>query len=123
MKPLLLACVFLTGTLFTSSAQAADAEITIRVMEIHENNPDAVMRVINLPDEAQLQQTQQLNTDTEQTQLQLREMEMQQERMQQHQQMEIEAQHNQQLPEHMIEQGNNSLQAPDVNNGPLNQGH
>ena len=110
MKSLSLACVFITGILITTSAQAADAEITIRVMDIDESSSDAVMQVITLPDETQLRQRQQLSTDAEQTQLQLREMEMQQERIQQHQQMEIEAQHNQQL------------QAPDVGNGPLNQG-
>lgn len=99
MKTQSLACALLTGMLITSAAQAADAEVTIRVMDINDNSPESVMQVIDLPDETQLQQTQQQrNTTTEKTQLQQSETEMQQ--------MEIEAQHNRALQEQLIDQDN-----------------
>lgn len=107
-----LACILLTGLLMSTAAQAADAEITIRVMDMEENSADAVMRVIPLPDEAQLRQMQQpLNSDTEQAQVRQREMEMQQEQIQP---IEIEAQHNQSLQDQLIDQGNMPQQAMDL---------
>lgn len=99
MKTQSLACALLTGMLITSAAQAADAEVTIRVMDINDNSPESVMQVIDLPNETQLQQTQQQrNTTTEKTQLQQSETEMQQ--------MEIETQHNRALQEQLINQDN-----------------
>lgn len=107
-----LACILLTGLLMSTAAQAADAEITIRVMDMEENSADAVTRVIPLPDEAQLRQMQQqLNSDTEQARMRQREMEMQQEQVQQ---IEIEAQHNQSLQDQLIDQGNMPQQAMDL---------
>lgn len=109
MKTQSLACALITGILITSGAQAADAEVTIRVMDINDNSPESVMQVINLPDETQLQQTQQQrNSTTEQTQLQQREMEMQQ--------IEIEAQHNRALQEQQIDQGDMSQQNIELQN-------
>ena len=99
----------------STAARAEDAEITIRVMGIDESNPDAVTRVINLPDKTQLRQTQrQLNSQTEQQQLQQREMEMQQEQIEP---VEIEALRNQQLQEPMIELDNMPQQAIDLQGG------
>jgi hypothetical protein len=81
-------------------------------MDMEENSADAVMRVIPLPDEAQLRQMQQqLNSDTEQAQVRQREMEMQQEQIQP---IEIEAQHNQSLQDQLIDQGNMPQQAMDL---------
>lgn len=112
MKPQTLACILLTGLLMSTAAQAADAEITIRVMDIEENSADAVMKVIPLPDEAQLRQMQQqLNSNTEQEQVRQREMQMQQEQVQP---IEIEAQHNQTFQDQLIDQGEMSRQAMDL---------
>lgn len=109
MKTQLLACALITGMLITSGAQAADAEVTIRVMDINDNSQESVMQVINLPDEKQLQQTQQQRSSTtEQTQLQQREIEMQQ--------MEIEVQHNQSLQEQQIDQDNMPQQNIELQN-------
>lgn len=115
MKTLPLACALLTGFLMSSAAQAQDAEITIRVMGIDESNPDAVMRIINLPDEAQLRQTQpQHNSQAEQEQSPQRGMEIQQEQIEP---VEIEALRNQQLQEPMIDLDNMPQQAIDLQGG------
>lgn len=112
MKTQPLACILLTGLLMSTAAQAADAEITIRVMDMEENSADAVMKVIPLPDEAQLRQMQQqLNSNTEQEQVRQREMQMQREQVQP---VEIEAQHNQPLQDQLIDQGEMSRQAMDL---------
>jgi hypothetical protein len=112
MKTLPLACALLTGFLMSSAAQAQDAEITIRVMGIDESNPDAVMRIINLPDEAQLRQTQpQDNSQAEQQQSHQSGMEIQQEQIEP---VEIEALRNQQLQEPMIDLDNMPQQAIDL---------
>lgn len=89
--------VLITCMLISTGALAVDAEVTIRVMDIDEHSPGAVMRVIPLPDEAQLQQQDQ-NSTADKSQSQLSEMEMQQ--------LEIEAQHNQPLQDKLIDQGN-----------------
>lgn len=115
MKTPQLACALLTGFIMSTAAQAEDAEITIRVMGIDESNPDAVTRVINLPDETQLRQTQrQHNSQTEQEQLRQREMDMQQEQIEP---VEIEALRNQQLQEPMIDLDNMPQQAIDLQSG------
>lgn len=112
MRTQTLACILLTGLLMSTVAQASDAEITIRVMDIEENSADAVMRVIPLPDETQLRQMQQqLNSDTEQAQVRQREMEMQQEQIQP---IEIEAQHNQPFQDQLFDQGNMPQQEIDL---------
>lgn len=115
MKTQSLACALITGMLITSTAQAADAEVTIRVMDINDNSQESVMQIIDLPDETQLQQTQQQrNSTTEQSQLQQREMEMQK--------MEIEVQHNQSLQEHQIDQDNMTQQNIELQNTQENIG-
>jgi hypothetical protein len=110
MRTLPLAYALLTGILISTAAQAEDAEVTIRVMDIDENSPNAVMRVISLPDKAQLRQTQRLlNSDTEQAQLRRGAMEQEQ-----IQSIEIEAQHSQELQQQMMELDNMPQQAIDL---------